>query len=200
MPREKIYVPVDPADIVQIRPPPRDVPSFVADLARRRDRKALTLVSAATGGALGGALMGGWTAVAALPICVLLATLGFLQRRGARSLLRVAREGEAIIAKVRIDLGGGPTELKYANEERDVSFGGDLAVFAGDPKSASVSMDYEYAGRIYSVNARVVGEGKPAPVRVAGKVGCAVLVHAAEPGRPLLVTHKMAKAVGAKHA
>lgn len=200
MPRDKIYVPVDPADIVQIPPAPRDVPSFVAESAKKQDRRALTLVSAAAGGALGGALMGGWTAVAAVPVCVLLATLGFLERRSARAILRVARDGEPIIAKVRIDLGGGPTELKYANEERDVSFGGDLAVFAGDPSSANVSMDYEYAGRIYSVNARVIGEGKPAPVRVAGKVGCAVLVHADEPGRPLLLTQKMAKAVGAKHA
>jgi hypothetical protein len=95
---------------------------------------------------------------------------------------------------VSIDLGGGPTEVRYAREEKDVSFAGDLAVFAGDPASAQVSMDYEYAGRIYSVSARVVGEGKPAAVRLGEKLGCAVLVHAADPGRPLLVTEKMARA------
>ena len=200
MPREKIYVPVDPADIVQLPSAPRAVPTFVVDRAKKRDRRSVTLVAGAAGGALGGALMGGWSALAALPLCIALAGLGFLQRRSAQSLLRVARDGEPIIAKVCIDLGRGPTEVKYANEEKDVSFAGNLAVFAGDPSSARVSMDYEYAGRIYSVNARVEGEGKPAPVQVAGKVGCVVLVHPSEPGRPLLVTQKMAKAVGAKHA
>ncbi len=92
--------------------------------------------------------------------------------------------------------------MKYANEERDVSCSGNLAVFAGDPTSANMSMDYEFAGRIWSVATRVVGEGKPAPVllQLGGKIGCAVLLLAGDPGRPLLVTQKMAKAVSSARA
>jgi hypothetical protein len=43
------------------------------------------------------------------------------------------------------------------------------------------------------VSTRVIGEGKPAPVKLSGKVGCAVLVLDDQPGRPLLVTQKMAR-------
>jgi len=200
MAREKIYVPVDPQDVVQLPPAPRALPDFLVDRSRKGERRALTLVSAAAGGALGGAFVGGWFAIAAVPLCVGLAAFGFRERRAAQWLLRIARDGQAISAKVCIDLGQGPTEVKYAPDERDVSFSGNLAVFAGDPARANVSMDYEYGGRIYSVATRVVGEGKPAAVRLQGKVGCAVLVHADRPGRPLLVTQRMAKTVLSQHA
>jgi hypothetical protein len=193
MARDKIYVPVDPADVFQVPPAPRALPPYLVDRARKGERRALTLVSAAAGGALGGAFMGGWLALAALPLCVALAGWGFWQRQSARWLLRVAQDGQPIKAKVSIDLGRGPTELQYAPDERDVSFSGNLAVFAGDPKSAQMSMDYEYGGRIWSVSTRVIGEGKPAAVRLSGKVGCAVLVHDDRPGSPLLVTQKMTK-------
>ena len=195
MPREKIYVPVDPADVIQMPTAPRGVPAYVIERARSGDRRALTLVSAAAGGALAGAWVGGWTALMALVVCVVLATLGFLRRRAAQWLLRVTRDGQMVAAKVCIDLGGGLTEVRYAPDERDVSYSGNLAVFAGDPASASVSMDYEYSGRIYSVATRVIGEGKPAAIRIGAKVGCAVLVHADRPGQPMLITQKMAKAV-----
>jgi len=197
MAREKIYVPVDPADVFSVPSAPRPLPEFLVVRARKGDRRALTLVSAAAGGALGGALMGLWAggmmALAAVPLCVGLAGWGFWQRRRARWLVAVARNGVPIKARVKIDLGQGPTEVQYAPDEKDVSFSGNLAVFAGDPKSARVSMDYEYGGRIWSVQTRVVGEGKPAPVKLAGKVGCAVLVLDDQPGRPLLVTEKMTR-------
>jgi hypothetical protein len=193
MPRDKIYVPVDPADVFSVPSAPRALPAYVVERAKKGERRALTLVSAAAGGALGGAFMGGHFAMVALPLCVVLAAWGFWLRRGARWLLRVVREGQPIKARVAIDLGRGPTEVQYAPDERDVSFSGNLAVFAGDPKSAHVSMDYEYGGRIWSVQRRVVGEGKPAPVKLSGKVGCAVLVLDDQPGRPLLVTQKMAR-------
>jgi hypothetical protein len=193
MARDKIYVPVDPADVFQVPSAPRKPPDFVIERSHRGDRRALTLMSAAAGGALGGAFMGGWFAVAALPLCLGLALGGFLARRSARWLVRVVRDGQLVKAKVAIDLGSGPTELQYAPDEKDVSFSGNLAVFVGDPKSAQVSLDYEYGGRIWSVSMRVVGEGKPAPVKLSGKVGCAVLVLDDQPGRPLLVTQKMAR-------
>jgi hypothetical protein len=193
MPRDKIYVPVDPADVFSVPSAPRPLPDYLVERARKGDRRALTLVSAAAGGALGGAFMGGWIATFALPLCVVLAGCGFWVRRRAKWLLKVAREGVPIKARVAIDLGRGPTEVQYAPDEKDVSFSGNLAVFAGDPKSARVSMDYEYGGRIWSVQTRVVGEGKPAPVKLSGKVGCAVLVLDDQPGRPLLVTQKMAR-------
>jgi hypothetical protein len=195
MARDKIYVPVDPADVFLVPPAPRDPPVFIVERARHGRRLALILACASVVGALGGAWLSGATAAVTFFACAVAAGFGFLQWRGARWLLRVVRDGQPIAAKVCIDLGHGPTEVKYANEERDVS--GNLAVFAGDPTSANMSMDYEYAGRIWSVATRVVGEGKPAAVRLqlGGKVGCAVLVHAADPGRPLLVTQKMAKAV-----
>jgi hypothetical protein len=200
MARDKIYVPVDPQDVILLPPPPRGLPGFLVERSRKSDRRALTLVSAAAGGALGGALMGGWIALVALPLCIALGALGFWTKRSASWMLRVARDGQAIPAKVCIDLGGGPTEVKYAPDERDVSYSGNLAVLAGDPANARVRMDYEYAGRIWSVQTQVAGEGKPAAVRLHGKVGCAVLVHAAQPGRPLLITQKMAKEVKSSHA
>jgi hypothetical protein len=196
MSRNKIYVPVDPADVFQVPSAPRHAPAYLIERSHRGDRRALTLMSAAAGGALGGAFMGGWFAVAALPVCLALALGGFWQRRSARWLVRVVRDGLPLKAKVAIDLGRGPTEVRYVHDEKDVS--GDMAVFAGDPTSAQVSLDYEYGGRIWSVSMRVVGEGKPAPVKLAGKVGCAVLVLDDQPGRPLLVTQKMAKAVSSR--
>jgi hypothetical protein len=200
MAREKIYVPVDPADVFQVPSAPRSLPAYLVDRSRKSDRRALTLVSAAAGGALGGAFMAGWVALAALPLCLGLALWGFWQKRSAKWLVTVARDGQPVTAKVKMMLGGGPTELRYAPDEKDISSSGNMAVFAGDPESAQVSMDYEYGGRIWSVSTRVVGEGKPAPVRVSGKVGCAVLIHDDWPGRPLLVTQKMAKAVNSKHS
>src|SRR4051812_40663775 len=129
MARDKIYVPVDPADVFSVPTAPRPLPEYVVARARVGDRRALSLVSAAAGGALGGAFMGGWIALAAVPLCVLLAAWGFSQRRRAKWLLRVARDGQPIKARVAIDLGRGPTELQYAPDERDVSFSGNLAVF-----------------------------------------------------------------------
>src|SRR6187200_1407875 len=124
MARDKIYVPVDPADVFQVPSAPRLLPAYLVDRSRRRDRWALTLVSAAAGGALGGAFVGGWVALVALPLCVVCALLGFWQRRSAQWLIRVARDGQPIKARVKIALGGGPTEVQYAPDERDVSYSG----------------------------------------------------------------------------
>ena len=195
MRQQRTYFPVDNADLFELPPPPRAVPSFVVRRARRDRALALFLIAFAGGVVAMAFFARGWLLVPVAVVVLALGYTGWGLLRNARALPLACADGEVVLARVHMDMGQTLDEIVYVDRAEQVSISGQLGVFAGDPGTATVKVDYEFAGRVRHVVLNLSHAGKPLAVRVGKQVGCAVLVSPRFPEEPLLITEQLRRSL-----